>query len=335
MRDVASSSTPSSKVADNATAPKSSPQPATQSTPSGRQTNSPGNTPCRANSFVPSTAVLMADGSTKAIDDVELGDRVWAADPATGEAGARSVLDLIVGVGTKELVDVTVDGSTVTATGGHPFWVDSQGEWVDAADVQVGDFLLDEHGVTLLVDDVDVRLVTDATVHNLTVEGLHTFYVNVGDQFVLTHNCGKAGTCPQCAPRALPAGSPGRVVGNALDPHELAQAQSIVDFRGGTFVGNAQRGAPGIDGTLNGVNASLKTYSGSSPAGVLRHASRAESSAANAGFTGVEVFIDAPGVSRATLVDFGRNGPLSAIPSQGTVSSIYVNTADGWVVFPG
>lgn len=34
------------------------------------------------------------------------------------------------------------------------------------------------------------------------------------------------------APGALSAGSPGRVVANALEPHELAQVQSIVDFRG-------------------------------------------------------------------------------------------------------
>jgi hypothetical protein len=136
-------------------------------------------------------------------------------------------------------------------------------------------------------------------------------------------------------PKALPAGSPARVVPNRLLPHEAAQAQSVVDFRGGTFVGNTSRAAPGIDGRLNGAPASLKSYSGSSPAGVLRHASRAEASAAKAGKSGVEVFIDAGNVSRSVLVEFGRSGPLSAIPTQGTVSSIYVRTADGWVVFPG
>jgi RHS repeat-associated protein len=137
------------------------------------------------------------------------------------------------------------------------------------------------------------------------------------------------------APRALPAGSPGRVVANALEPHELAQAQSVVGYRGGTLVGNSARGAPGIDGMLDGVPASLKTYSGSSPAGVLRHVSQAEASASKAGYSGVQVFVDAPGVSRSTLVDFGANGPLSQIPTQGTVGSVYVRTADGWVAFPG
>ncbi|MGB6059368.1 MAG: hypothetical protein WBF71_14010, partial [Microthrixaceae bacterium] len=124
---------------------------------------------------------------------------------------------------------------------------------------------------------------------------------------------------PLVTPRALPAGWPGRVVANALEPHELAQAQRIGDFRGGTFVGNARRAAPGIDGTLDGVSVSLKLYSGSSPSGVLRHASRAEASAANAGYRGVEVFIDASSVSRSTIV--GNQG-LAAIPAQGTVSSI-------------
>jgi hypothetical protein len=141
------------------------------------------------------------------------------------------------------------------------------------------------------------------------------------------------GSC--VATKALPAGSPGRVVANALEPHELAQAQSVVGYRGGTFVGNSTRGAPGIDGMLDGVPASLKAYSGSSPSGVLRHVSQAEASASKAGYSGVQVYVDAPGVSRSTLLDFGANGPLSQIPTQGTVSTIYVQTADGWVVFPG
>ncbi|MET9966710.1 RHS repeat-associated core domain-containing protein, partial [Streptomyces sp. NPDC006356] len=37
------------------------------------------------NSFVPGTEVLMADGSTKPIEDVEIGDRILATDPRTGK----------------------------------------------------------------------------------------------------------------------------------------------------------------------------------------------------------------------------------------------------------
>ena len=107
---------------------------------------------------------------------------------------------------------------------------------------------------------------------------------------------------------ALPPGSPAQVIPNELEPHEVAQAQSIVDFQGGTFVGNTVKSAPGIDGYLDGQPVSLKGYSGSSPGGVLRWATDAQRSAANAGYSGVTLYIDAPGVNTAQLLDFIPNG---------------------------
>ena len=46
----------------------------------------------------------MADGFTEPIDQIELSDEVWAADPETGEVGARPVTALIEGEGVKDLV---------------------------------------------------------------------------------------------------------------------------------------------------------------------------------------------------------------------------------------
>lgn len=85
--------------------------------------------PC--NSFVPGTAVLMADGTSKPIEDVELGDLVWAADPESGEEGLREVTGLITAHGDKTLVDIEMDGDTATATDHHSIWVNDQGEWGD------------------------------------------------------------------------------------------------------------------------------------------------------------------------------------------------------------
>jgi RHS repeat-associated protein len=142
------------------------------------------------------------------------------------------------------------------------------------------------------------------------------------------------GLSPYADQPALPAGSPGNVVPNELDPHEVAQAQSIVDFQGGTFVGNTVKSAPGIDGYLSGEPVSLKTYSGSSPGGVLRWATEAQKSAANAGYSGVTLYIDAPRVATSRLLDFIPNGRLGTMTRQGIVKSIYVHTAGGWVVIP-
>jgi hypothetical protein len=46
--------------------------------------------------FLAGTDVQMADGSTKDIEDVEVGDEVLAIDPETGETGPRKVTRLIV-----------------------------------------------------------------------------------------------------------------------------------------------------------------------------------------------------------------------------------------------
>ncbi|SEH00444.1 RHS repeat-associated core domain-containing protein [Nonomuraea solani] len=140
---------------------------------------------------------------------------------------------------------------------------------------------------------------------------------------------------PAAGPKGLPPGRPGSVVPNGMQPHEVAQAREIVELRGGQVVGPRAANEPGIDGWLDGSPISLKGYSGSSPAGVLRHASVAEDSASRAGYSGVELFVDAKNVAGDRLLDFGVNGPLAQIPRQGTISSIYVNTAGGWIVFPG
>src|SRR5690606_27755534 len=68
------------------------------------------------NSFAPGTLVLLADGTRKAIEDVEVGDEVLAADEETGEpTEGRPVTALIRGEGDKLLVTLTVtdaDGDT-------------------------------------------------------------------------------------------------------------------------------------------------------------------------------------------------------------------------------
>lgn len=62
------------------------------------------------NSFAPDTPVVMADGTTKPISDVQEGDLVQATDPATGHTVDEPVADVITGHGTKHLIDIGVEG---------------------------------------------------------------------------------------------------------------------------------------------------------------------------------------------------------------------------------
>ncbi|MGV9560233.1 RHS repeat-associated core domain-containing protein [Streptomyces sp. NPDC003522] len=154
-----------------------------------------------ANSFTGDTPVLMADGTRKAIKDVRIGDTVIATDPATGEGGPRKVTALIKGEGDKQLVDIALDtdspaGSktgTITATDGHPFWVPALRQWVEARNLAAGQWLQTSTGTWVQVTAVRHRA-ESASVYNLTVDGLHTYYVGAG-QGVLVHNAS-----PGCGP---------------------------------------------------------------------------------------------------------------------------------------
>ena len=150
------------------------------------------------NSFVPGTPVLMADGTGKPIEDVELGDSVLAVDPDTGVSGARPVTELITGDGAKHLVDVIIDADgdgkgddQVTATDTHPFWVDREQAWLTAGELEAGASLLTPEGARVTVVGTEDHWVT-ARVHNLTVDDLHTYFVRTAVADVLVHNCGGA-----------------------------------------------------------------------------------------------------------------------------------------------
>ncbi|WP_328723481.1 polymorphic toxin-type HINT domain-containing protein [Streptomyces sp. NBC_00247] len=157
-----------------------------------RPNSKPGGAPC---SFTPSTQVLMADGKTKAIGSIELGDKVEAADPKTGKhKGERTVTATWVHRD-EDLVDLTIeDGggadSTLHTTSLHPFWDDSKHAWVPAGRLTPGHELNTANGHHVVVIKVQVRVDT-AEMRNLTVSELHTYYVLSGTTPVLVHNsCG-------------------------------------------------------------------------------------------------------------------------------------------------
>ncbi|WP_045559509.1 RHS repeat-associated core domain-containing protein [Streptomyces sp. FxanaA7] len=160
------------------------------------------------NSFTPGTRVLMADGSTKRIEDVDIGDEVLATDPETGKTRAEKVTAEIKGTGFKNLVEVTIDTdgekgtgtASVTATDGHPFWVPELGEWLRAEDLRSGAWLSTSAGTRVRITAVERWSELTATVHNLTVSELHTYYVLAGDEALLVHNRGGRSDPEQVCP---------------------------------------------------------------------------------------------------------------------------------------
>ncbi|MFZ4179475.1 polymorphic toxin-type HINT domain-containing protein [Streptomyces griseoincarnatus] len=141
--------------------------------------------------FPAGTGVLMADDSVKDIQSVQVGDEVLATDPVAQETGPRKVTDLIITDGDKYFVELSISTprgeEKLTATEEHPFWSPSEDEWVEAWELAPG--------MTLRTDDGDTVTIRanrfygqSARTYNLTVEGLHSYYVLAGDTPVLVHN---------------------------------------------------------------------------------------------------------------------------------------------------
>lgn len=144
------------------------------------------------NCFLAGTDVLMADGKTKNIEEIKIGDEVRAADPETGEMRTRKVTRLISVDSDKhfnKLSIATPDGiEQLTATKEHPFWSPSQHAWVAAADLEPGMLLLTAGGVTVVVTANYAYVKKHVRTYNLTIDDLHTYYVLAGNTPVLVHN---------------------------------------------------------------------------------------------------------------------------------------------------
>ncbi|WP_217235079.1 polymorphic toxin-type HINT domain-containing protein [Streptomyces sp. AC555_RSS877] len=160
--------------------------------------------------FLAGTDVLMADGETKDIEDVKVGDEVLATDPETGETGLRKVTHLIRTAGDKyfnELSIATGEGiEKLTATHEHPFWSPSEHDWVPAGKLKPGMTLRTDEGATVIVTG-NRSFTKQAHTYNLTVDDLHTYYVLAGETPVLVHNSG-AGPDPTSFSNLIPADTP-------------------------------------------------------------------------------------------------------------------------------
>ena len=130
----------------------------------------------------------MANGGYKAINEIGPGDFVMAHDLETGEWRAQEVLDQWSHLDDGHMASVTInDGSEVTATDHHLFWVDNDQAWVELDQVEPGDELLTPNG-TVEVSDVVVTPAADALVWELTVANDHNFTVHTGTSDLLVHN---------------------------------------------------------------------------------------------------------------------------------------------------
>ncbi|MBP5433034.1 polymorphic toxin-type HINT domain-containing protein [Ruminococcus sp.] len=147
-----------------------------------------------ATCFTGDTLVAVEDGQ-KRIDEIEVGDKVWAYDIFTGETELKEVLTVYVHDDVTEILHLHTTAGDVDTTTNHPFYVLGRG-WVAAGDLKDGDevFLID--GSTAYITGAELeQLAEPITVYNLEVADFNTYFV--GDEAVLVHNYDKHHSDPK------------------------------------------------------------------------------------------------------------------------------------------
>lgn len=124
--DAASTESKSAKAADDA-----------ETKGAGKESES---APTKCNSFPTGTRVLMADGTTKALEDLHSGDKVMATDPQTGETRPEAITATITTPEDKDFTDLTLTNDAnprgppakITSTHHHPYWSETRHQWIDS-----------------------------------------------------------------------------------------------------------------------------------------------------------------------------------------------------------
>ncbi|WP_194891149.1 polymorphic toxin-type HINT domain-containing protein [Catenulispora pinisilvae] len=146
--------------------------------------------PCH--SFVGGTRVLMANGTTEPIAEVRAGDSIENARPGGGNE-VHTVDKVHVTTTDADFVDVvmaTPGGvETITSTRNHPFYDVTTAGFVNAGSLAPGDRLQSGSGQVVVVRGLRPHIGPMVT-YDLTIDGVHTYYVVAGHTPVLVHNCG-------------------------------------------------------------------------------------------------------------------------------------------------
>ena len=130
--------------------------------------------------FVAGTIVYTKQGNV-AIETIQPGDFVLSCEPETGELAFCMVRE-VTRRAPSPMLTIHAEDEPMTATVGHPFWVEAQG-WRMAKQLKVGDSLM-AYGRSVTVTKIEPS--EDAVAYNLIVEGAPNYFV--GNLGVLAHD---------------------------------------------------------------------------------------------------------------------------------------------------
>ena len=168
--------------------------------------------------FVKGTLVKTSEGDVP-IENIQVGDYVYAHNPETGETELKPVVNTFVNEAT-ELVHVFADGEEIICTNEHPFYSPVKG-WTEACKLRSGDILVSLNGEYVVVEQVQHEILeAPIKVYNFEVEDFHTYFVGDGNG-VLVHN--------SCGPNLTYEDAPYHTNGNSVKSPRPIDGQAALD----------------------------------------------------------------------------------------------------------
>lgn len=122
--------------------------------------------------FVAGTQITMADGSTKNIEDIQFGEKIFTFQDPLSEKKVSSVVTRTFEHVVKRYLNIN---NRLEVTPEHVLFVN--GSWKMASEIRLGDQLLDMNRNIVIVNLIQ-EVETPVSVYNLEVLGTHTFFAN-------------------------------------------------------------------------------------------------------------------------------------------------------------
>ena len=205
-------------------------------------------TGCAGQSFTADTDVITASGQPVPISKLKPGQKIKAANTASGKNETEQVQAVLLNHDT-DLYDLTVETSSgpevIHATSSHPIWDDSTHSWVKAAELQVGDHLHTSSGQSATVIGGSAPKNAVGWMWDLTISNDHDFYVVAGNTTVLVHNstCVQMGNDLAAAQAANPLVESLQETGS-LPSNYITKDQAVAaGWKPGKALGNSVPGA--------------------------------------------------------------------------------------------
>ena len=173
--------------------------------------------------------LIFTDVGAKPIEEIDIGDIVWAYNDTTGQYGQKKVINLFQ-FERDSVYHITIGKEVIKATADHPFYIG--GKWLRVAELAVGDSVRVFDGSNLVIEQITVAP-GRTMVYNFEVADYHIYYVS--NTKVLVHNNG---------PCENVQGQPKKFHGNDAGSTEQRQTYTLE---------NVTDGSPDLGKSYHGV----------------------------------------------------------------------------------